>query len=101
MESRGWIITVPIIVGVIPLRAFAWERIDDAVTLIGGVVAVVVLINVSVPIVNAFVIPTVCGHNVDAVWAPCKTVDDSTVVAVAAARTTAGPWAAEGVNLYT
>ena len=101
MERRCRIITVPIVVGVIPLRAFAWERIDDAVTLIGCVVAVVVLINVSIPVVDALVIATVSGHDVDAVWAPCNIVHDTTWIAVTGACATVGPWAAECVDLYT
>ena len=95
------VVSIAVAIGVCPLGAIGWEGIDDAVTLIGCVVAVVVLINVSIPVVDALVIATVSGHDVDAVWAPCNIVHDTTWIAVTGACATVGPWAAECVDLYT
>jgi hypothetical protein len=77
------VVPVAITIGVCPLGAIGWESIDDTIALVGGVVSIVVFINVSVPIVDAFVVAPMGGDDVSAVWAPCDAFDLATVVVTA------------------
>ena len=92
------IVTKTVTVGVVPLGAIGRERIHDAVTLIGAVVPVVVLVNVREPEVHALVVSPVRGHDVVAVRAPRNPVDRSAIVVVSRS-TAARTWAAETVDL--
>ena len=98
LVSGGWVVAKAVTVGVVPLGSFGWEGVNDAVSLVGGVVAIVVLINVSVPVVNALIVSAMSGHDMAGVGAPSRAINRSAVVVVAR---TATPWArsVKGVHL--
>ena len=74
------VVPIAVAIGVCPLGSIGWECIDDTIALVGGVVSIVVFINVSVPVVNALVVPPMSAHDVRAFWAPRGPVIDSTTI---------------------
>ena len=64
LVCRGWVVAKAVAIGIVPLGSFGGERIHNAVALVRGVVTIVVLVDVSVPIVHALVVSTVGGHDV-------------------------------------
>ena len=74
------VVPVAVTVGIVPLRTVRWEGIHDAVALVRGVVAVIVLVNVCEPVVHALVIPAMSGDDVVAVRAPGDAVKHAAIV---------------------
>ena len=98
LVSRCWIVAKAISVRIVPLCTVGREGIDDAVALVGGVVAVVVLIDISIPVVDALVVAAVSRDNMRGVGAPSHTVNRTALVVVTGGAS-AGPRAAERINL--
>ena len=96
----GWcgVVAKAVSIGVVPLRSVGWEGIDDAVALIRCVVAVVVLVDVGEPEVDALVVSSVSRDDVGGVGAPCNAVHHTALV-VASRGATAGTRSAERVDL--
>ncbi len=78
--GRRGVVPVTVAVRIVPLAAVGGEGIDDAVALVRGIVAVVVLVDVGVPEVDALVPSAVGGHEMGAVWTPREAVDDAAIV---------------------
>ena len=93
-----WVITESIGVRVVPLRPVGREGVHDAIALVGGVVAVVVFVDVSEPVVDALVVSTVGRDDVGRIGAPCNTVHNTALVVVSGGAA-AGTRAAEGIDL--
>ena len=98
MEGWGWVVAEAVSVRVVPLRTVCWESVDDAVALVGGRVAVFVLIDVGKPVIDALVVSAMSCHDVGGVGAPCYAVELTAVVSATATGAATRARSAEPVN---
>ena len=82
LECRCRVVTVSVAVRVVPLSSFRWECVNDPISLVGGVVPIIVLVNIGKPEVDALVVSTMSCDNACVIRAPCNAVDCSTIVVV-------------------